>query len=172
MWDIAVGGTNYSCMATATIAASVSRKCFTCIELSVYLPSRGMIEVFWYLSGVGKEFITSHLELDTSPVVPALPVNCPDQIWGTAGCWIGSNHLLCTKQSEEHAGDVWKSADCGNMISCLSGKKWWGKSSTLVSWDVDGSRMRGLKGQPCFQLSQQPIPTALPCWNGFRVLET
>lgn len=60
-------------MVTPTRAASVSRKGFTCVELLVHMPPRGMIEEFLDLARVRKEFSTSHLELDTSRDELTLP---------------------------------------------------------------------------------------------------
>lgn len=82
------------------------------------MPPWGMIAVFLDLAVMGKEFITTQLELTTSTVALALPVNCPDQFW----C-IGLNHLFCTKEVEEQAGHIWKCIDCGNISYYLSGKQ-------------------------------------------------
>ncbi|XP_009574057.1 PREDICTED: uncharacterized protein LOC104075314 [Fulmarus glacialis] len=71
MLDTAVRGTNYFCMAIASIA------------LLVYMPPRGMIAVFLDLAVMGKEFITTRLELTTSTVELTLSVDCPDQFWCT-----------------------------------------------------------------------------------------
>lgn len=60
-------------MTTDTRVASVSRNCFTSIKLLANLPPLSMIEIFLDLAGVGKEFITSHLELDTSTDELTLP---------------------------------------------------------------------------------------------------
>lgn len=65
-----------------------------------------MIAVFLDLAVMGKEFITTQLELTTSTVALALPVNCPDQFWCTVSCCIGLNHLFCTKEVEEQAGHI------------------------------------------------------------------
>lgn len=45
---------------------------YLCRIIGVHAP-QGMVEVFLDLAGVGKEFITSHLEFDTSTNELTLP---------------------------------------------------------------------------------------------------
>jgi len=57
-----------------------------------------MIAVVLDLAVMGKEFITTHLELTTSTGELTLPVNCPDQFSCTIRLCIGLNRLFGTKK--------------------------------------------------------------------------